>query len=172
MKLYLLFLLCVAIFTIVWWYIVTLIIIKKKIEQKEKEIRSIFRERTNLIPSLYEVTKPHIERHSFAFREILYLRKIEYLNWDSYRFYEFINLESKIHHELEFLFQLFSKSPKLEKNGNFLYLKDQAIEVSQKIWEEIIIYKFMIGRYNNLLIYKNLTIIGLLFPVNKKHDIV
>lgn len=172
MKFYIILALIISLIIIISWYLITLYLLRKRIDNTEKKIKLVFRKRTNLIPSLFEVTKPNIERHSFAFKEIMYLRKIEYLNWEWYKFYEFINLESKIHHEIEFLFRLFEKSPKLEKNWKFLYLKDKLLEISNEIWEELVLYRFMIEKYNNILPYKNFTIFWVLLPYHKKHDII
>ena len=44
----------------------------------EKRIKSKFISRTNLVPSIFEISKNHISKHEEIFKEILRLRKVEF----------------------------------------------------------------------------------------------
>ncbi|MDD5212815.1 MAG: LemA family protein [Candidatus Gracilibacteria bacterium] len=153
-------------------FIAFLYMLENKINLLESKIRDLFKKRTNLAPALFEISKHYIEKETEVFAEINYLRKIEFYNsGNNSSFSEFLNNEKKIHYEIEFLFKVFDKKPKLQKDGKFLYLKDLIIESSSNIGKNISIYKNIIQTYNLLVNFKNLTIIGLIFPIYKKTNI-
>ncbi len=153
-------------------FIAFLYMLENKINMLEEKIKINFKKRTNMIPSLFEISKNYIERENEVFAEINYLRKIEFYNsWNKISFSEFLNNEKKIHYEIEFLFKVFDKKIKLQKNWKFLYVKDLIIDKSENIWKYIALYKSIISKYNFLVNFKNLTIIWLLFPIYKKSEI-
>lgn len=49
-----------------------------KIREREIEIISLFRSRSDIIPAIYESSKFHITQHNEIFQEILTLRKKEF----------------------------------------------------------------------------------------------
>lgn len=153
-------------------FIAFLLMLEKKIEKLENKIKLLFKKRSNLIPALFELSKIYIERETEVFSEISYLRKIEFYNiQNNSSFTEFMNNEKKIHYEIEFLFKVFDKKQKIQKDWKFLYVKDLIIEYSSDIWKHISLYKKIITSYNFLLNFKNITIIGLIFPITKKANI-
>lgn len=153
-------------------FIAFLYMLENKINLLESKIRDLFKKRSNLAPALFEVSKHYIEKETEVFSEINYLRKIEFYNsGNNSSFSEFLNNEKKIHYEIEFLFKVFDKKPKLQKDWKFLYLKDLVIESSSNIWKNIVLYKNIIEKYNFLVNFKNLTIIWLIFPIYKKTNI-
>ncbi len=153
-------------------FISFLYMLENKINLLESKIRDLFKKRSNLTPALFEISKHYIEKETEVFAEINYLRKIEFYNsGNNSSFSEFLNNEKKIHYEIEFLFKVFDKKPKLQKDWKFLYLKDLVIEQSAKVWKNIALYKNIIEKYNFLVNFKNLTIIWLIFPISKKTNI-
>lgn len=147
-------------------------LLELKIGLFEAKIISLFKKRTWLIPWFFEISKKYIEKENEVFEEIIYLRKIEAYNVSNkIDFIDFLENEKKIHYELEFLFKVFDKKPKLQKDARFLYYKDLTVETTEKIWKSIVLYKNIIRKYNNLIKYKNLTIFGLMFRFNKKNEI-
>lgn len=153
-------------------FIAFLYMLENKINLLENKIKETFKKRSNLIPWLFEVSKTYIEKETEVFAEVNYLRKIEFYNLQNNTdFREFLNNEKKLHYEIEFLFKVFDKKPKLQKYWKCLYLKDLVIEQSSKIWKNIALYKNIIEKYNFLVNFKNLTIIWLIFPISKKTNI-
>jgi hypothetical protein len=60
------------------------------------------------------LTKDFLSKHSEVFFQILYLRKIEFSNYEE-TFLERIHNEIQIHHELNFIFRVISKHPQIQK---------------------------------------------------------
>lgn len=148
-------------------YIIFLYLLKSKINKLENKIKKSFNKRTNLITSLFEVTKWILNKHDDIFKDILALRikefnQIEYEKNIQEIFYN----ESKIHFELNFIFRICISNKKLEKNWNFLYIKDLIFWKSEEIWKSIQLYKNIIKKYNKFIYIKNLSIIWLLIPIN------
>jgi len=153
--------------------------IRNKLNKKEEEIRNNFNARTNMIPAIFEITENTFSRHDEIFKDILKYRKQEL-----YRYYiqeqtdniendfvKLIHLEELIHHELNFIFKVANKHPKLAKKWNFIYIRDLMIKKSYILWKDLSDYKYKMRLYNKLIDYKNLTIIWLFFPIYKKTEI-
>lgn len=147
-----------------------LILFDKKIKQLENQIILLFEKRTNLVPPLYEITKNYITKHSEVFSQILNLRKIEFSNYED-SFIERINNEKQIHHELNFIFKVISKHPKIEKEWKYLLIKDLFLENSSEIWKKVELYKNIIKKLNFFLLFKNITIIWLFINIKKRNEI-
>lgn len=160
----------VIILFILWW--IFLHVFSKRIEYFEWRIIQFFTSRTDVFPALYEVSKTWLARHEEIFKEILELRKKEFsLTSISQEIESFIEFESKIHHELNFIFQVCNKNPKLIKDGRFLYIRDIVMEKSVTISQEIKKYRKIIQIYNKCIQYKNYSLIWLLIPFTKKASI-
>ena len=165
------------IFTIIliWFLIIFYILIfllKIKIEKLEKKIINLFNEKNSFIPSIYEISKWVFMKHEEIFIEILKLKKINFLeNNNNNKLFEIIKTQILIHNELNFIFKIFNKYPKLNKNEKFLYINDLIIENNLTLSNRLNIYKKIVKKYNNLINIKNITIIWLLIPLNKKINI-
>lgn len=140
-----------------------------KLWRKEKEIAHIFISRTDSVTGLYEVSKFFIERQQEVFAEILSLRKKEFalieLSSNIEAVYE---LESRIHHELNFIFQVCNTHPQLLKNKKFLYIRDVIVEKSSELWRNISQYNTYVNIYNQAIKHKKYTIIWIFLPFHKK----
>jgi len=68
-----------------------------------------------------------------------------------------LNIESLIHHELNFVFKICNKNKDLEKNEKFLYVKELLSKKNLEISEIIEIHKKVSIIYNNFINIKNLT---------------
>ncbi|MCT4617705.1 MAG: LemA family protein [Candidatus Gracilibacteria bacterium] len=152
-------------------YLFLIVLYHSKLNLLEKRIKILFEKRTNLIPAFYQVTKQYVDKHEMVFSDIIYLKKMEMFNTDDYNFHEFLALEAKIHHELNFIFKVLKPIKKVEKNGKFLYIRDLLDETSEKIGKQIRIYKIVSSRYNKMLKYKNFTIAGIFLPFGEKDEI-
>lgn len=151
---------------------VLILLLKNKINSLENYIKNLFNIRTNIIPSLFEVSHTNLVRHDEIFREIVKLRKISFSERSLSRdLHEIIGTEQLIHNELNFIFKICNKHQKLIKNWKFIYLRELVISNSSNIWEYLKLYKNIIKKYNSLIKIKNYTLIGLLIPISKKEDI-
>lgn len=152
-------------------YNVIIIKIKNNISLLETKIVNLFNKRTYLVPSLYDITKEYLTKHNEVFYEIMKLRKQNFANYESDEFLEIIKTEIQIHNELNFIFKITNKSPKIQKNEKFLLIRDLFLDYSYLIWEEITNYKKLISIFNLLLNFKNFTIIWLFIKIDKKISI-
>jgi len=151
-------------------YNIYIYVIDNKIKRFEKKILKLFYKRTNLVPILYEITKNHINKHNEVFSQILHLRKVEFFIYND-DFLSIINNEILIHHELNFIFKIANKHPKIYKDWNFLLVKDLFLENSSNIWNKVIIYKKVIEKFNFLVKFKNFTIVWLFIHIKEKEMI-
>lgn len=116
--------------------------------------------RTDIFPAIHEISRDTITRHEEIFQQILSLRKKEFTNMGRRVNIEaFLDLQSHIHHEINFIFQICNKNPKLLKDKKFLYIRDVIIERSSHISSEMKKYKKIIQIYNQIILWKNYTLI-------------
>jgi hypothetical protein len=115
-------------------YILFLILLKKKIYKLEKSIIYNFKEKNNLIPSLFEVTNDSLNKHDKIFNEILSLRNKDFSE-NSYlsTLLEKSRTYKLIHRELDFILRVCSKHPKLEKKPKFTLIKENILNKSEMI---------------------------------------
>jgi len=52
--------------------------LEKKLKELEYKTRNLFKQRTNLIPAIYEVSQAFLVKQEEIFKEILILRKEEF----------------------------------------------------------------------------------------------
>lgn len=167
---YLYIIIWILILTSLYW--IMLFLLERKITSFEKEINNVFGQRSNLIPSIFEVSKHSIVKHKEIFEEILKLRKINFAEnniWTSLP--QFLKTQTLIHSELNFIFRICNKHNKLLKDGKFIYIRDLIIDKSFDIWTRLELYKKIVRQYNKLIIIKQVSIIGLLLPFSKKQTI-
>jgi hypothetical protein len=146
-----------------------LYIISYKIHIFEKKLLQTFVTRTDVFPALNEITKEHMSRHNEIFAEAMQLRKKEFsLIWVSQSLEWFLEVEWHIHHEINFIFQVCNKNPKLLKEKRFLYIRDIMIDKSSNIAHEMKKYRKIIEIYNKIIKYKNYSVIWLILPFTKK----
>jgi hypothetical protein len=143
--------------------------LQMRINLFEHRLMILFSKRSDIFPWLYEVSSEDVSRHKEIFAEVLSLRKQEFWLMTSSREIEgYIQLQSHIHHEINFIFQVCNKNPKLLKNKSFLYLRDVMISASSDISKEMKKYRRIIEIYNAIIFYKNCTLIWLILPFTKK----
>lgn len=161
---------------IIWLFIllffIFIFLLKVKIEKLEMKIEEVFQHKNNLIPALYEVTKNDLVKHDQIFHELLKLKKVDFWEQSFYhQVHKTIYTQQKIHKEMDFIFRVCHRHKKLIKNYKFYYTKELLFQRINELWEYIKIYKSIIKKYNKLIILKNLTIIGLIIPLQKKEEI-
>jgi len=141
----------------------------RRIDIFEHKLMLIFSKRSDIFPWLYEVSSDKLTKHTEIFAEALSLRKQEFSLMSTNRDIEwYIQLQSHIHHEINFIFQVCNKNRALLKDKNFLYLRDVMISASWEISKEMKKYRKIIEIYNEIIFYKNCSIIWLIIPFTKK----
>jgi len=168
---FLIYLLIFIIILIIFIYNYFIININKKLIKLENEIIIKFNKRNYLIPSLHDITKEYINKHSEVFNEILSLRIYSLENLNNNNFYDVINNEVKIHKELNFIFKLVNHNNKIQKNEKYLLIQDLFIDFSQEIWEKMSLYKKSVHAFNKILKFKNLTIIWIFINIDFKKEL-
>ena len=149
-------------------YILFLYLLKIKIEKFEKKIINKFKEKNNQVASIFEVTKNYLIKHDDIFNEILNLKKIDFNENNFYtKIIEKSNTYKKIHNELNFIFRVCNKNPKINKDYKFLYMRELIVDISYELWENLVIYKKIVKIFNNLIKIKKLTIIWIFIPIRK-----
>jgi len=140
-----------------------------KLKKLEMRILELFTSRTNTVPALFKISKDFLTKHDDIFAESLRLRKREFslYEWNP-SILEIIEVEGKIHHEINFIFKVCNKHPKLLKNGNFIYLREIVIQRSQSIGKSVDLYKNMCQKFNTFIDIKNYSIIWIILPIRKK----
>jgi hypothetical protein len=104
-------------FAFLYWF-------QHRLNKLELSILSSFSNRTNIIPSLFEITRDVIVKHDQVFAQSLNLRKEEFAKMSvSEPLYSFMDLEVSLHKELNFIYKVCSKHPKMMKNSKFVYLR-------------------------------------------------
>lgn len=94
----------------------------------------MFQSRTDTIPGIFEISKEYLTKHDDIFKEALRLKKTEFsLLESSSKLSTIIEVEGMLHHEINFIFKVCNKHPKLLKNGNFIYMRDVVIKKSKKL---------------------------------------
>jgi hypothetical protein len=76
-----------------------------------------------------------------------------------------------MHHEINFIFKVANKHPKIQKDSKFLLIRDLFLENSDKIGKKVNIYKTISKNFNRMISIKNLTIIGIFININEKDEI-
>lgn len=163
----------IAIFIIIGWtslvcsvFIFQSITQKKEIEKREQEIIHLYKEKIDKIPAFIE-TMLRYTSYKDIFLELIQLHKISIIsNIDS--IYDILENNSRIHREFLFLMKVSMQMQDLNRNGNFLYIRDFIIFYENTISKELLYLNRDIEKYNDILRKKDLTIVGLLFPFKKR----
>ena len=162
-------------FIIIWIFVFLVFIFYMILKRKERQIntledkiKNIFLERTWIVPALFEVSRSQLNQHETIFHEILQLRKLEFAQSEKDSIYKMLPTKKLIHYEINFIFQLCNKHPRLIRKAKFIYLRNVIIEKSALLWKNIIYYKKSVTLFNRLITVKNFTIIGFLLPIRKK----
>jgi len=84
-----------------------------------------FKEKNNLIPSIFEVTKKYLNKHDEIFKESIRLKKQDFSENNFYNtLIKKMHTNKLIHNELNFIFRVCNKNHKLNKDPKFLYVRD------------------------------------------------
>lgn len=158
----------VSVFVLVFFVIVfQILILRKKIDAQEQKIITLYREKIDKIPAFIEMMRKYTP-YNDIFLELTHLHKIAIISNIS-SVYDILEINSRIHREFLFLMQVSTKIHNLNRDGNFLYIRDFITFYEDQMNKEFLYFGTNIDHYNSLLNKKNLTIIGILFPW-KRYD--
>ncbi len=165
-----------AIYILIWCLFVSVFVLylfikyrESQVNQQEEYIKRLFLERTALIPSIYEISREFLNKHDDIFAEILKLRTQEFGEDSRYNIlYKILPTKKAIQHEINFLFKVCNKHPKLIQEWKFIYLRDVLMKKSNEISKQLEAYKKSSHDFNKLVSFKNKTVIGYLFPIDEK----
>lgn len=78
--------------------------------------------------------------------------------------YDLLEHNARIEHEFLFLMQLSMRIPELQKNEQFLYMRDFIIQYERDIRGLFSSVNQVIAHWNQFIHIKNMTIVGLILP--------
>lgn len=132
-------------------YLIGVFILRQKIKKQESKIEQLFEQRSDLIPSIFEVSKNTVIKHEEIFREIIKLRKNQFTEKNIWvPLWQSVKTQNKIHKELNFIFKVCNKHKRLLKKGTFLYIRDLVMNKSFDTNNALEQYKKMVSRYNQI----------------------
>ncbi len=140
--------------------------LRKSIQEREGKIIWLYEDKINKIPALIEIMSKYTS-YTDIFIEIIHLHKIAIISRTN-SIYDLLENNGRIHREFLFLMKVSAHIWQLHKDGNFLYIRDFIIFYESTINKELLYLDSDIIAYNRVVQRKNLTLIGLVFPL-KKH---
>lgn len=149
----------ISLFIIISSIITIKIFIRKKIKKLENNIISLLRRRTNQIFTIKEITKKDIVKQDEVFKSFIELSNIDFWNNGKESFENTLKNNSKIHKEIEFIFNISEKHINISKNEKYNYIKESIIEKSEKVWKLLDLHKKVSNIYNKINIISKLFII-------------
>ena len=142
---------------------IALIVSKKRtIAREERKIVGAFMEKITKIPALVEVMRKYISDER-VFENIirLYERSVS----SKYAvMYDVLEENKALHGEIAFLLKYAVKTPLLHKDGNFHSARDRILFYENPLQKHLGVLNGQIVSYNRLRKWKNITLIGFLFP--------
>jgi hypothetical protein len=121
-------------FIILISFYIIILKLKESIEQIEDNLQKLLKNRADLIPAIYEISKNFLVKHNNIFEEVIKLRKVQFsLNDYNVSFLEFIKNEMAINHEIRFIYSICTKNKKLNSLKKFNYIKNLIIDRNKSI---------------------------------------
>lgn len=140
-------------------------VVRRAIKTREQRIISLYKEKIDKIPAFIEIMSKNTA-YKDIFIELIHLHKIAIIS-NIWSVYDILENNGRIHREFLFLMKVSIRLRDIQKNGNFLYIRDFIIFYENTITRELLFLNSDIKKYSDLLQKKDLTIVGLLFPFKK-----
>lgn len=138
----------------------------KKIDIKESYIIDLFFSKVNKIPAFIEIMKQYTN-YPDIFEDIIYLHKLSII-YNIKSIYDILELNQRINRELQFLSKLGLKINNLNKDWNYIYIKNYLWFYDNDIEKEISKISDDFESFNRLIALKNISILWFLIPIDKK----
>jgi hypothetical protein len=166
------FIIWIAILLLLLLFYIYILILDRKLIKLENKLKKDFRNRLDFIPILYDMTEWKIKMHKKMFEKILEHRRLWLFSYEEMKFDHIIWNELIIHKELIFLFKVINKLEWLKTEKDYKYIENFFDKNSQKIAENIYIYKVYSKVLNRLIKIKNFTLFWLLIKVNYRNFLI
>ncbi len=143
--------------------------LKNQILRVEKKIIQTFLLKVSKIPALIEVMREYVVDEG-AFDTVTELHSdVMVRQFDS--IYTLLEHNARIHREFLFLMKLAVQIDALQKNEQFLYIRDFIISYERNLKKDFDAYNRTVSRWNTFVNIKNMTLIGIIFPGSKREFI-
>lgn len=143
-------------------YLSVFFILRRQVLSMERKIIDIFLKKTSKIPALIEVMRPFVaEQKSFDSTIELHMEAMMQAV-DS--LYSVLAINTKIEKEYSFLMKLSVQIAELQKNEQFLYIRDFIMQYEREMRAQFAGYNVSVQRWNRFVSIKNYTLIWLFFP--------
>lgn len=157
----------------IWVFVIYILIyffvfsfLNKKVLKVEKKIIATFIAKVSKIPGIIEVMKPKVADIT-AFENITKLHTIAMIQ--KYEtIYVLLEHNARIQSEFMFLMKLSAQIPELQKNWQFIYIREFVIKYEKYIKDNFNDYNNSVEKWNKFVFIKNCTIIGLILPGKMK----
>jgi len=150
-------------------YVLGYFFFRSRIFRVEKKIIHTFLLKVSKIPALIEVMRPYVVDEK-AFDSVTELHSDAMTRrFDS--IYALLEHNARIHREFLFLMKLAVQIDDLQKNAQFLYIRDFIIDYERNMKKDFDLYNQAVEQWNTFVNIKNLTLVGILFPGSKREFI-
>lgn len=138
-------------------YLSAFFILRRQVLSMERKIIDIFLKKTSKIPALIEVMRPFVaEQKSFDSTIELHMEAMMQAV-DS--LYSVLAINTKIEKEYSFLMKLSVQIAELQKNEQFLYIRDFIMQYEREMRAQFAGYNVSVQRWNRFVSIKNYTLI-------------
>lgn len=138
-------------------YLSAFFILRRQVLSMERKIIDIFLKKTSKIPALIEVMRPFVaEQKSFDSTIELHMEAMMQAV-DS--LYSVLAINTKIEKEYSFLMKLSVQIAELQKNEQFLYIRDFIMQYEREMRAQFAGYNISVQRWNRFVSIKNYTLI-------------
>lgn len=141
-------------------------ILDSKVTKVEKEIIANFLLKVSKIPGLIEVMRPFVADEAI-FANLTKLHSAAMIH-EYETIYVLLEHNARIYEEFTFLMKLAVQIPTLQKNAEFLYIRDFIMKYEKNMKNDFMKYDVEAEKWNRFVTIKNMTIIGLLLPGKRK----
>lgn len=147
-------------------YAIFFSIFNGKMQKVEGFIIDKFLLKVSKIPGLIEVMRPFVaDERNFEMLTKLHsaamIRKYETI-------YVLLEHNARIYEQFSFLMKLGMQIPELQKNTQFIYIRDFLMGYEKDLKKNFLAYNIEAKKWNRFVTIKNATIIGFLLPGKKK----
>ena len=135
-------------------------LLSNKIQKLERLIIDLFNKRNNQVTTLYWISWDTLNKKEEIFKTFFELKRKDF--WENNWKIELeakMNIYKKIHNEINFIFSVCEKHPKISVNPFYGYIKDSILEKSSEIWKYYQLYKKIKIKYMFFKTIANITII-------------
>lgn len=147
-------------------YILTFTMLQARVVRAEQKIVNIFVRKLSKIPALIEVMRPFVaDQKVFDSITALHMHAMTQ-KFDS--IYSMLALNTRIEKDYAFLMKISVQIAKLQKNEQFLYIRDFIMKYEREMRSEFAGYNEAAIAWNRFVRTKNATIIGYILPGEKR----